>query len=208
MHNGLVVDRMTQEKRRERTRDLLLDAAEEVFARRGFEGASLESIADAAGYSRGAIYKHFGSKDELFLAVNKRFNQAFLTGFLDLLDPNTAPEALDLTSIAQRWHTLQRNDPRRYGLGSEFTLYVLRNPEIRERVTAQRREIAEMIAKFMDEQAALMGVSFRIPAITLARIVLAASDGLELAGYLDPEAPDLYEPFLELLVSAYNPPED
>ena len=55
-------ERWTQERRRQHTRDLLLDAAEEVFAKKGFEGASLEEIADTAGYTRGAIYKHFGGK--------------------------------------------------------------------------------------------------------------------------------------------------
>src|SRR2546430_17321371 len=77
-----VAERWTQERRREHTRNLLLDAAKQVFAQRGFEGASLEEIAEAAGYTRGAIYKHFGSKEELFLAVNKRFNEQFLETFV------------------------------------------------------------------------------------------------------------------------------
>ena len=57
MQDVTVTERWTQERRRQHTRELLLDAAEEVFARRGFEGASLEEIAEAAGYTRGAIYK-------------------------------------------------------------------------------------------------------------------------------------------------------
>ena len=80
--------------RREHTRNLLLDAAEEVFAAKGFEGASLDEIAETAGYTRGAIYKHFAQKEELFLEVNRRHNEQFLTGFLDLIDtvgPATGP---------------------------------------------------------------------------------------------------------------------
>jgi hypothetical protein len=115
-------------------------------------------------------------------------------------------EELDLASIAKRWHDMQSRDARNYALGTEFNLYVLRNPEIRPRVARERLGIAEMIARFMDNQAARLGVSLRIPSLTLARIVLATSDGLELAGYLDPSGGDLYEPFLELLVSAWASP--
>ena len=206
MHNVTVAERWTQERRRQHTRDLLLDAAEEVFSRRGFEGASLEEIADTAGYTRGAIYKHFGDKATLFVETNKRFNERFLQGFLDLLDPATPIEDLDLAEVAKRWHDLQSRDPLTVALGTEFTLYVLRNPEVRERVVAQQREIAEMIASFIDEQTARLGTSPRIPSLTLARIVLATADGLHLAGHLDDTADDLYEPFLELLMSAWDSP--
>ncbi len=201
-----MVERWTQERRRQHTRGLLVDAAEHVFAARGFEGASLDEIADTAGYTRGAIYKHFASKEELFLAVNKRFNERFLTGFLDLIDPATPPQDLDLALIAKRWHDMQTRDPRAYALGTEFSLYVLRNPDVRDRVADQRRAIAEMIAHFMDEQAARLGVTFRIPTLTLARIVLATGDGLELASHLDDTEDDLYEPSLELLLSAWDTP--
>ncbi|MGB3283855.1 TetR family transcriptional regulator, partial [Mycolicibacter algericus] len=70
-----MAERWTMQRRLEHTRNLLLDAAEQVFARRGFDGAALEDIADAAGYTRGAIYSHFGSKAELFLAVIERQRQ-------------------------------------------------------------------------------------------------------------------------------------
>jgi AcrR family transcriptional regulator len=206
VHTVPVVERWTQERRRHHTRELLLDAAEEVFAARGFEGASLEEIADTAGYTRGAIYKHFGSKEELFLAVNKRFNERSLEGFLEMIDPATPLEELDLASFAKRWRGMQTHDPRSYSLATEFNLYVLRNPEVRERVARERRTIAEMIARFIDDQAIRLGLSLRIPSITLARIVLAAASGLELAGYLDGSDDDLYEPFLTLLLSAWDAP--
>jgi AcrR family transcriptional regulator len=201
-----VAERWTQERRRERTRDLLLDAAQEVFADRGFEGASLEEIADTAGYTRGAIYKHFTGKDELFLAANKRFNERFLQTFLEVLDPATPLESLDMAAIAKRWHEMLSRDPRQYVLGAEFNLYVLRHPETRERVAEGRRAVAEMIAAFIDDQAARLGETLRMPSLTLARIVLATSDALEVAAYLDGTGDDLHQAFLELLVSAWGFP--
>ena len=192
---------MTQERRRERTRDLLLDAAKEVFARRGFEGASLEEIAEAAGYTRGAIYKHFGSKEELFLAVNKRFNEVFLQTFVETIDPSTPIEELDLASLAKQWHEMQYSDPHDFALGIEFNLFVLRHPETQPVVAKQRLELARMIADFMDDQAERLGEIFHMDSLTLARLTLACSDGLQLATFLDKGQKDLYEPFLALLVS-------
>ena len=75
----------------EHTRSVLLDAAEEVFARRGYAGAALEDIADAAGYTRGAIYSHFGAKEELFLAVIERHLQRLLTSFEDVISSFETP---------------------------------------------------------------------------------------------------------------------
>ena len=201
-----MVERWTQERRREHTRGLLLESAELVFAAKGFDGASLDEIADAAGYTRGAIYRHFASKEELFLAVNKQHNERFLTGFLDLTDSSTLPQDLDLASIARRWHELQTRDPHEVALGMEFTLYWLRNPDARARVAEHRRALARMIADFMEQEAERLGVHLRIPALTLARVVLAVGDGLELASLIEEDQDDLYEPFLELLLSAWDTP--
>ena len=200
-----VMEPWTRERRRNHTRELLLDAAEEVFASRGFDAASLDDIAATAGYTRGAIYKHFSNKEDLFLGVTKRLNERVLAGFLDLLDPGTPADEMDLGLMAKRWRELMGNrDSRAYALGIEFSLYVLRNPHVRARVAEQRQALAQMIADFMTEQGKRIGVTFRIPTYTLARITLAAGDGLEMANYLDDTDEDLFEPFLELLLSAWD----
>jgi AcrR family transcriptional regulator len=196
-----MAERWTRERRRQHTRDVLLEAAEEIFVQRGFEGASLEEIAETAGYTRGAIYKHFGTKEELFFAVNERFNERFLENFVGI----GSAEDLDLAAIAKRWYDLQTHDVRMYALGAEFNLYLLRNPDARERVVGQRRARAEMIASFIDEQAARSGLTLKMPSITFARLVLATTDGLEIATFLDGTPGDLYEPFLQLLSSIWEP---
>ena len=192
-------ERWTPERRRQHTRDLLMDAAAEVFARRGFEGASLEEIAETAGYTRGAIYKNFGGKEELFLAVNRRVNERFLASFEFV--PGGDLANMDLAAIADHWRQMFGHDAMDLALGLEFQLYVLRNPEVRERVAEQRRQIAEMFTAFIDEQAERLGVTWRIPTMTVARLALATSDGLHLARYLDPPGDDLHVPFLEALLS-------
>ena len=203
MQDVTVAERMTQERRRERTRNLLLDAAEQVFAQRGFEGASLDEIAETAGYTRGAIYKHFRGKEDLFLEANRRFNERYLQAFIEVIDPNTPLESLDLAVFAKKWRDMSKGAILRTPLGAEFDLYVLRNPEIRAQVAEQRRETAQMLADFMEEQAKVIGIRMRMPALTLARIVLAASDGIANAAVIDGDD-DLYEPFLELLLMAWE----
>ena len=61
--------RLSRDERRAQTRERLLDAAAEVFNRLGYHGASLEAVAEAAGYTKGAVYSNFASKAELFVEV-------------------------------------------------------------------------------------------------------------------------------------------
>src|SRR5262249_10424519 len=81
---GAMPERWTPERRRQLTRDALLDAAASVFAKRGFHGASLDEIAATAGYTRGAIYKHFADKDELLHEVCVRLNERSFAEFDDM----------------------------------------------------------------------------------------------------------------------------
>ena len=66
---GTPVPRLTRAESRVRTREQVIAAAAEVFTQKGFHGASLEEIAEAAGYSRGAVYSNFADKTDVFLAV-------------------------------------------------------------------------------------------------------------------------------------------
>jgi AcrR family transcriptional regulator len=91
--------RLTQAEAREQTRRQLLAAAAEVFGRKGFAGASLEEIADLAGYTTGAVYYHFGNKDKLFLELIEtgwsRQNAAWVRALTKVFappEPGTADE--------------------------------------------------------------------------------------------------------------------
>src|SRR5258708_12401897 len=91
-NHGTIVDlresrvRLTRAESRRRTRVHLLEAAAEVFARRGFHGASVEEVAEVAGYTKGAVYSNFTSKDDLFLAVL----EGRIQPQVDLLDRRSA----------------------------------------------------------------------------------------------------------------------
>ena len=196
------VERWTPERRRELTRTALVDAAAEVFARRGFHGASLDEIAETAGFTRGAIYKNFGSKDELFYAVGERQNELTLQAF-DAQFSGGRDAMFDVPKLAAMWQqSVWGGDVDFLALELEFQLYAIRNPEVRERWVTQRRKNLAMIARFIEDHAEAAGVSLKVPADTLASILLNASDGMRMAVQIDPAEGNLYEKFLEMLLPA------
>ena len=199
-----MTERWTRERRLQHTRNLLLDAAEELVARKGLGSASLVDIADAVGYTRGAIYSHFGSKEELLLAVIERYRQRFLDGFADLMSSLQRFDDLNLDDLAARWRELSNTDAKRTAiLEYEFTLFLLRNPEVRKRVAAQRLETVQWLSDYITSSAVRMCATLRLPAADLARVILATNGGVTLNSLVDDE--DLYRPFLQLVTSGINP---
>ncbi len=194
-----MAERWTKERRTEHTRQILLDAAEEVFARKGLTGAALEEIAEAAGFTRGAIYSQFGAKEKLFLAVVDRQRQRFLDGFAEVMMSFHRLSDVDIDELAKRWGQLSSGADRA-ALGHELTLFLLRNPDARESVAAQRRETIRALGEFIGKNVARIGGTLTIEAETLARVVLAANDGITLDSHIDGE--DLYRPYLQLVMSS------
>lgn len=191
-------EKWTPERRRERTRTALLDAAAEVFARRGFNGASLDEIAETAGYTRGAIYKHFDGKDDLFFAVNDRMNERALARYDELVGSDIRFD--DVQAIVGLWREIYMRDEWMRALALEVRLYELRNEDARGRALAQRRRSAEMIADFMESRASAAGVEFVQPPMVLANIFMVMSDGFADAMAIDPDAGELFERFFELIL--------
>ncbi|HEY9312481.1 TetR/AcrR family transcriptional regulator [Williamsia sp.] len=200
-----MAERWTRERRLERTRTLLLDAAEEVFAEKGFTPASLDDIARAAGYTKGAIYKHFTAKEDLFLAVSDRYWRRYFDHFADVLSGATEVGAGELDAIAQRWRQLSKDrGVEQSALGHEFSLYLLRNPEARERVAAKRLEVVEALGKFIVDGIDQIGGTLLIPPLTFAHVLIATSDSVVLGSELDDI--DLYRPIVGMYVSVIKLP--
>ncbi|MEX1295567.1 MAG: TetR family transcriptional regulator [Candidatus Limnocylindrales bacterium] len=125
--------RMSRAQRKEMTRELLLDAAIEVFSEKGYHGASLDDVADAAGFTKGAVYSNFTRKSDLFRALLEReagrYDQALAQTIervpLELL-PDVAAELLAAPEAARERQTLL----------VEFWLAAVRDPSLREPLTA------------------------------------------------------------------------
>jgi AcrR family transcriptional regulator len=200
-----MVERWTRERRLEHTRSLLVDAAEEVFAERGFMAASLDDIAHAAGYTKGAIYKHFATKEDLFLAVSDRYWRRYFDNFAEVMSTATQIGAHELEEIAERWRQLSHDRGAEHAaLGHEFTLYLLRNPDARERVAAKRSAVVEALGKFIVKGIDRLGGTLLIPPLTFAHVLVATTDSVQLVSELDDV--DLYRPIVEMYVSVIKLP--
>ncbi|MGV9803771.1 TetR/AcrR family transcriptional regulator [Mycobacterium sp. NPDC003449] len=200
-----MAERWTRERRLEHTRSVLLDAAEEVFAEKGFAPATLDDIAHAAGYTKGAIYKHFATKEDLFLAVSDRYWRRYFDNFAEVMSNSTQIGAAELDEIAKRWRELSRDRGAEHAaLGHEFTLYLRRNPEARERVATKRAEVVEALGTFIATGMDRLGATLRIPASTFAQVLIATSEGVVLGSELDDV--DLYRPIVDMYVSAIKLP--
>jgi AcrR family transcriptional regulator len=118
--------------RTEETQVKILDAAEAIFSEQGFEKAQLEEVAARAGYTRGAIYAHYASKEDLFLAL---MEHRVLTKFAAIRKVIEAePEVSKRPGIFKRWLATQINDHAWGTLMLEFKLYALRRPQSREKL--------------------------------------------------------------------------
>ena len=194
----MAVEKLTPERRRQQTRSVLIAAATEVFARRGFEGAALEEIAETAGFTRGAIYKNFQDKEDLFFEVTDRLNEQVIEAFRSIAPESAGPDGdWDIARIADLWRASVEDFEDLFAIAKEYELYVLRNPDARERAVAHRRQQRELVAAFIEEVAEQSGMALRLPAATLAAIILAAADGLTYTARIDGD--DLFAAFLELL---------
>lgn len=202
---SVMVERWTRERRLEHTRTLLLDAAENVFGEKGFTAATLDDIAFAAGYTKGAIYKHFTTKEDLFLAVSDRYWRRYFDNFAEVMSAANQVGARERDEIAERWRQLSRDRGAEHAaLGHEFTLYLLRNPDARERVAAKRSEVVEALAKFIVDGIGALGGTLLIPPLTFAQVLIATSDAIVLGSELDDV--DLYRPIVDMYVSAIKLP--
>ena len=126
--------RLSRMERREKTRQDLLTAAETCFVTRGFHATSVDDVAERAGYTKGAVYSNFASKEDLFFGVYERRVDHVLTEVVPGLREVGPERAFDWFATG----TIQRRDSDDGWLAVffEFWAHVLRHPELRARFAA------------------------------------------------------------------------
>lgn len=194
---AMPVQRLTPERRRELTRNALVEAAIDVFARRGFDGASLEEIAEVAGFTRGAIYSNFGSKEDLLLAVVDRYSRMLFETFsAGLADAGSLEEKT--VAGAELWRDLIHRDPNLTALNLEFRLRALRDESFRKRVLSLQREHVGRIADLIRSGAEGVGINLKVSPDDLAEILNAATVGLTELAALDDANAGRYDELVEM----------
>jgi AcrR family transcriptional regulator len=176
-----------REQQRELTRARLIEAAAEVFARRGFHAASVEEIAREAGATTGAIYSNFAGKQDLFLAV---FEEHLVTQIRDYTETFSRGRNLDERARggADHWMARVRDDPAFFPLYVEAWAYAVRDPELRPGFAARFVAFRDTFARQVEEGARDMG--FELPpgfAERMGIVINALGNGLAMEKLTDPE---------------------
>ena len=169
-------------RRREATRQRLLDAAAQVFAEVGLAGASVEAVCERAGYTRGAFYSNFDSKEELFLELTARVSRERIDAVrarvvaLESADADEARPA-DAFAIIQQVLDISNDDRLGILLMSEIRIHALRNRALADAYLAQENEMVASVAQIIDDLVLARRLVLRVPADEAARLMLMAWEG-------------------------------
>jgi AcrR family transcriptional regulator len=179
----------TRAERRARTREQLLDAAERLFTSRGFHATSVETVAAEAGYTKGAIYSNFVSKEDLFFAVYERRVDARVAEMEAALD--AASDFRDgLQGLIPQGPGRRGPEDGWMAVFFEFWAHVLRHPELRERFVEQHRRVTEPVARAAAAVARGRGRKPPDDPRKLATALYAMQLGLQLERLTQPEVVD------------------
>jgi AcrR family transcriptional regulator len=191
VYNFTMAGRRTQAERREETRAQLLVAAREVFGRRGFGGATLDEISDAAGLSRGALYYYFPEgKEQLFLAllderIAERARTVQETFAQDSAGPADAVGTAEgAAAEAEVWMVGRENREWRL-LFFEFVLHAARDPHFSAEFLKREQGMRDALAGAVESTAAGLGGEAPIPPAELATGINALANGLALDALID-----------------------
>jgi AcrR family transcriptional regulator len=132
MPPSLQKEKNKHQVRTEETQAKILDAAEAIFSEQGFEKTQLEEVAARAGYTRGAIYAHYSSKEDLFLALMEHRVLSKFTAMRHVIEAE--PDVSKRHGIFKRWLAVGLSDHALGTLMLEFKLYALRRPQSREKL--------------------------------------------------------------------------
>jgi AcrR family transcriptional regulator len=186
--------RLSRAEQNDRNRALLLAAALRVFLARGYHAATLELIADEAGFSKGVVYSRFTSKADMFLALltdriaERAAQNASAAG--QLVD--SGPAAL----LELAWRA-ERDSPGWRLLVTEFRVHAARDPELSRRYAAAHASTVAALASVVASVAARNGQVLALPARQVAELLLAVETGLALEQLADPDAVSLSQlPFV------------
>jgi len=173
---------VSRAERQQRTRQQLVDAAERLFSRNGFHATSLDAVAAEAGFTKGAVYSNFSSKEDLFFSVyERRVDRRVEQMEAALAEATTPVEALEglMPGAGRR----PQADDGWLAVFFEFWAHVLRHPELRERFAGQHRRVIEPLTR-------VAPVEDDVEGYRLATARFAMQLGLQLERLTQPDVVD------------------
>jgi AcrR family transcriptional regulator len=201
-------ERLTRAEQRARTRDALLDAAGRVIADRGFHGASIEAITAEAGYTGGAFYSNFDSKEELFAALLQERVFKVWGELLAQGAKSGRPTARDVGEVSA---SLNRHPDARWiiGLWLELMANADRDERFRRIAADLWRNGRAVSTQMMTTAYEAAGRQPPAPPEHLVTAMMALETGLSLQHYADPDAVplELIPELFDLLFGSLEPPD-
>jgi AcrR family transcriptional regulator len=179
--------RLRREERRELTRAQLLDAAERVFAREGFRGASVEAIAEEAGYTHGAIYSNFKGKADLFLVLVEERIDARLASVFEAADSELSRGDAPLET-ARRFLSILQQEPEAFVLLVDFWNQAVRDPQAASRFAERHARLRTIIGRIVEGATRDQGSELALPREQVATALIAFCNGFTIERLADPEA--------------------
>jgi AcrR family transcriptional regulator len=168
--------RLSRVEQRAVTRKRLLATAESVFSRLGYGGASVDLIAAEAGYSKGAVYSNFPSKEAIFLELLRLYMERGNAELEKLLD--VKPE--NLRSAVTEWLKTMHEEGDCPLLVMELQLHARRSPEFAKKYYELQGRQAKTLARIVRTFFEVTGATMPIHAIDLANSLTALAHGLSL----------------------------
>lgn len=177
--------RLTREQSRDQTRQRLLDAAQSIFLTKGFVAASVEDIAELAGYTRGAFYSNFASKSELFLQLLKRDHEDVMGDMRAIFEAGETRQQMEDSVL--HYYSNHFRDNECFLLWMEAKLQAARDPEFRIGFIACMGELRDATTEYIRQFSERVGTPLPLPARELAIGLLALSDGMQFSFAFDPQ---------------------
>jgi AcrR family transcriptional regulator len=191
--------RLSRDDSREQTTQRLLDAAQKVIAKKGLEASSVENIAAAAGYTRGAFYSNFSSKDDLFIELLRREHQTMTAELNALRD--TALPVDDVQSGARELYGQIYRDNESCMNWTEARMLAARDARFRPKLNALMAEKRAQIADFIRYFYERLGVAPPVPPEQLAMGFMSLAEGVKL--YMMSSPAEMTGPIAESLLSVF-----
>ncbi len=181
----------TVSNRRAHTRDRVMDAAIALFAEKGVLAASVEEICERAGFTRGAFYSNFESRDDLMIAVVERKGRQILAATQEAVrsipEQQVAPGCAD-DVIREAMLVFQASRPidaQWLIARKEMRLYALRTPATREALRAVEASLDTLLIEAIEDVLARQGARLKVPADNLVLLLSSYQEALALRELLN-----------------------
>ncbi|MFE1629033.1 TetR/AcrR family transcriptional regulator [Brevibacillus reuszeri] len=182
----MVRRRRTQGERKMETRQLLLDSAVETFAKFGFHGASVDKIAEYAGFSKGAVYAHFSSKEELFLAIMEQQMNAHVQNILAVIDRHHSNTHF-IETMQDYVHSIRQENRVWSMLNMEFLLYAMREESVSRKWADMIQNSIRHISDAIDQLLIKKKHQSPLTADEMAWTILSLENGMAIFHYISKE---------------------